>query len=181
MSFGAAATELAERGAHVAPEDDRALAGLDNEHLVPVRVPGAAGVTTCNDLRQALVAAGLLIGAGPALLIVDDSSKVITTVLILVSGPGFGAVSVAAQAWMASTMSADVEGALSLFVTGPQGSPQAGLALRRRPYNAYGPTRPLTLAAIVAAGALSILFVKSARAVDRTAPAASAAAVAPPK
>jgi len=45
--------------------------------------------------------------------------------------------------------------------------------------NAYGPTGSLTLAAIVAAGASSILFVKSARTVDRKAPPASAAAAAP--
>ena len=61
---------------------------------------------------------------------------------------------------------------------GLQGSLAAGSALGGVLYNAYGPTGPLTLAAIVAAGASSILFVKSARAVDRKAPPASAAAAA---
>ena len=78
-------------------------------------------------------------------------------------------------------MPADVEGALSLFVTGLQGSLAAGSALGGGLYNAYGPTGPLTLAAIVAAGASSILFVKSARAVDRNAPPIPAAAAAPAK
>jgi predicted MFS family arabinose efflux permease len=139
----------------------------------------AAGLTTRNYLRQTLIAAGLLIGATAALLTVADSSKVATVVLVLVWGAGFGAVPVAAQAWMATTMPADVEGALSLFVTGLQGSLAAGSALGGVLYNAYGPTGPLTLAAIVAAGASSILFVKSARAVDRKAAPASAAAAAP--
>jgi len=48
-------------------------------------------------------------------------------------------------------------------------------------YNAYGPTGPVTLAAIVAAGASLILLVKSARAVDREAPRVSVAAAAPAK
>jgi predicted MFS family arabinose efflux permease len=141
----------------------------------------AAGVTTRNHPRQTLIAAGLLIGAAAALLIVADSSKVSTVVLLLVWGAGFGAVPVAAQAWMASTMPADVEGALSLFVTGLQGSLAAGSALGGVLYNAYGPTGPLTLAAIVAAGASSMLFVKSARADDRKAPPIPAAAAAAAK
>ena len=139
----------------------------------------AAGVTTRNHLRQTLIAAGVLIGAAAALLTVADSSKAATVVLVLVWGAGFGAVPVAAQAWMAATMPADVEGALSLFVTGLQGSLAAGSALGGVLYNAYGPTGPLTLAALVAAGASSILFLKSARAVDRRAPPASAPAAAP--
>ena len=138
----------------------------------------AAGVTTRNHLRQTLIAAGLLIGAAAALLIVADSSKASTLVLLLVWGAGFGAVPVAAQTWMASTMPTDVEGALSLFVTGLQGSLAAGSALGGVLYNAYGSTGPLALAAIVAAGASSILFVNSARAVDRKAPPIPAAAAA---
>ena len=78
-------------------------------------------------------------------------------------------------------MPADVEGALSLFVTGLQGSLAAGSALGGVLYNAYGPTGPLTLAAIVAAGASSILFVKSARAVDRKTPSTPARAAAAAK
>ena len=36
LSLGLAAAELDERGSHVASEHDRALAGVDDDHLVPV-------------------------------------------------------------------------------------------------------------------------------------------------
>jgi hypothetical protein len=40
LSLGCAALELAEPYAHVASENVCAGAGLDNNHLMPVRMPG---------------------------------------------------------------------------------------------------------------------------------------------
>src|ERR671926_435884 len=40
LSLGRAAVELAEPYAHVASENIRAGVGLDDDHLMPVRVPG---------------------------------------------------------------------------------------------------------------------------------------------
>jgi predicted MFS family arabinose efflux permease len=110
----------------------------------------AAGRTVRHHLRASMFAAGALVGVGALLITLANGERIVTVLLVLVWGAGFGAVPVAAQTWMAQTMPEAVECGMALFVSALQGSLAAGSAVGGLLYNTYGTVGALLTAAIVA-------------------------------
>jgi predicted MFS family arabinose efflux permease len=125
-----------------------------------------AGRTVRHHLRATMIAAGALVGLAALLITLANGETIVTIVLVLVWGAGFGAVPVAAQTWMAQTMPQTVEGGLALFVSALQGSLAAGSAVGGLLYNAYGTVGPLMAATIAGGLGVAALSGRSA-AVDR--------------
>lgn len=125
-----------------------------------------AGITVREHLRLTLLGSGVLIAISTLLMAVISGASAATIALALIWGAGFGAVPVAVQTWTARTMPANIEGGLALFVTALQGSLAAGSALGGAIFNAYGPSGPLVVAAVVATLGSAVLLTRVA-AVDR--------------
>ena len=117
-----------------------------------------AGVTVRQHVRATLLGSAVLIALTTLLMAVISSASGATVALTLVWGAGFGAVPVAAQAWIAKTTPSSIEGGLALFTSALQGSLAAGSALGGVVFNAYGTTAPLVLASAVATGAAVVLL-----------------------
>jgi predicted MFS family arabinose efflux permease len=110
--------------------------------------------------------AGALVCIGAFLITLADGERIVTILLVLVWGAGFGAVPLAAQTWMAQTMPETVEGGLAQFVSALQGSLAAGSAVGGILYNTYGPVGALVTATI-SAGLGSAVVSGRTGAVDR--------------
>jgi predicted MFS family arabinose efflux permease len=108
-----------------------------------------AGRTVRHHLRATMFGAGALVCIAAFLITLADGERIVTILLVLVWGAGFGAVPVA-QTWMAQTMPETVEGGLALFVSALQGSLAAGSAVGGILYNTYGPAGVLVTATISA-------------------------------
>ena len=110
-----------------------------------------AGVSVRQHVRVTLLGSAVLIAVTTLLMAVISSASGATVALTLVWGAGFGAVPVAAQAWIAKTTPSSIEGGLALFTSALQGSLAAGSALggvvftlteRPRPWCSRPPWRP---------------------------------------
>ena len=117
-----------------------------------------AGVSVRQHVRATLLGSAVLIAVTTLLMAVISSASAATVALTLVWGAGFGAVPVAAQAWIAKTTPSSIEGGLALFTSALQGSLAAGSALGGLVFNAYGTTAPLVLASAVATVAAVVLL-----------------------
>ncbi len=95
-----------------------------------------------------------------------NGEQLVTVLLVLAWGAGFGAIPVAAQTWMAQTMPEAVEGGLALFVSALQVSLAAGSAVGGVLFDTFGTTGSL-LTATVAAGLGSAAVSGAGAAVDR--------------
>ena len=125
-----------------------------------------AGRTVRHHLRATMFGAGALVCTGAFLITLADGERIVTILLVLVWGAGFGAVPVAAQTWMAQTMPETAEGGLALFVSALQGSLAAGSAVGGILYNTYSPAGALVTATI-SAGLGSAMVSGRTGAVDR--------------
>ncbi|HUE58196.1 MAG TPA: MFS transporter, partial [Acidimicrobiales bacterium] len=110
----------------------------------------AAGRTVRHHLRATMLGAGALVCIGAFLIALANGQRIVTILLVLVWGAGFGVVPVAAQTWMAQTMPETVEGGLALFTSALQGSLAAGSAVGGILYNSYVPVGTLVTATISA-------------------------------